>query len=109
MGISKTKLFEQKEVNLAKVCKALGHPARVRILEFLLKEKTASCNTIVEHLPLAQSTVSQHLSEMKIAGLLNSTGVKTSVVYSVDMDNLAMAQKMLSALFFPKVVQQTLF
>ena len=109
MGISKTKLFDEKEVNLSKVCKALGHPARVRILEFLLREKTASCNEIVEHLPLAQSTVSQHLAEMKIAGLLNSTGRKTSTIYSVNKDNLALTQKMLSALFFPKVVQQTLF
>ncbi len=109
MGISKTKLFEEKEVKLAKICKALGHPARVRILEFLLKEKTANCNQIVEHLPLAQSTVSQHLSEMKIAGLLDSIGRKTSMIYSVNTDNLAMSQKMLSALFFPKVVQQTLF
>ena len=109
MGISKTKLFEEKEVKLAKICKALGHPARVRILEFLLKEKTASCNQIVEQLPLAQSTVSQHLSEMKIAGLLDSTGRRTSMIYSVNKDNLAISQKMLSALFFPKVVQQTLF
>ena len=109
MGLSKTKLFEEKEVKLAKVCKALGHPARVRILEYLLKEKSASCNQIVEHLPLAQSTVSQHLAEMKIAGLLDATGHKTSMLYSVNTDNLSSVQKMLSALFFPKVVQQTLF
>jgi ArsR family transcriptional regulator len=109
MGLSKSKLFDEREVELSKSCKALGHPARIRILEYLLREKSATCQKIVDYLPLAQSTVSQHLAEMKIAGLVESSDYKTSVIYSVNKDNMAKAQKMLSELFFPKVVQKTLF
>ena len=109
MGLSKSKLFDEREVALAKSCKALGHPARIRILEFLLREKSATCQQVVDNLPLAQSTVSQHLAEMKIAGLLDGNDYKTSVIYSVNKENLAQAQKRLSELFFPKVVQKSLF
>src|SRR6185312_1822024 len=58
---------------LAGLAKALGHPARVQIMRFLLSQDSCMCGDIVEHLPLAQSTVSQHLKILKAAGLIRGT------------------------------------
>ena len=55
---------------MARICKAMGHPARMRIIEFLKAEKQCYCGQIVNHLPLAQSTVSQHLKNLKDAGVI---------------------------------------
>ena len=78
-------LYTKKEEAIAKYAKALGHPARVAILNFLLKKKSCICGDIVDELPLSQSTVSQHLKELKDAGLIKGeiSGVKTC--YCIDM------------------------
>jgi ArsR family transcriptional regulator len=68
----------------AAVCKALGHPARVRILQHLQEVDTCICGQIVEILPLAQSTVSQHLKSLKQAGLVKGEVEGPSVCYCVD-------------------------
>lgn len=73
MAIAKTAAFTQKEQDLAAFAKALSHPARVAILKVLAQKNECVCGQIVEVLPLAQSTVSQHLKELKDAGLI--TGV----------------------------------
>jgi len=64
---------EERREQLARFCKALAHPARVHILEFLGTVDTCICGDIVEQLPLAQSTVSQHLKVLKEAGLVQGT------------------------------------
>ena len=71
-------------VHLAMLAKALGHPARVRILRFLLARQDCMCGDIVEHIDLAQSTVSQHLKIMKEAGLIQGTISGPRVCYCVD-------------------------
>lgn len=73
MAINKKEEFSLKEQELAQFAKALAHPARIAILKVLAKHNECICGQIVEVLPLAQSTVSQHLRELKEAGLVNGT------------------------------------
>lgn len=73
MAIAKTNEFSKKEQDLAAFAKALAHPARVAILKTLAKRNECVCGEIVDILPLAQSTVSQHLKELKAAGLITGT------------------------------------
>ncbi|MEI9933945.1 MAG: metalloregulator ArsR/SmtB family transcription factor [Ferruginibacter sp.] len=73
MALSKKEKFTQKEQGLAEFAKALAHPARIAILKVLAQHNECICGEIVEVLPLAQSTVSQHLKELKNAGLINGT------------------------------------
>lgn len=70
MAFNKKEEFSLKEQSLAAFAKALSHPARLAILHLLARKNECICNEIVEVLPLAQSTVSQHLKELKIAGLI---------------------------------------
>ncbi|MCW3089067.1 MAG: winged helix-turn-helix transcriptional regulator [Ferruginibacter sp.] len=73
MAIHKKEAFTQKEQDLAEFAKAIAHPARIAILKVLASRNECICGEIVEVLPLAQSTVSQHLKELKNAGLINGT------------------------------------
>lgn len=73
MGASKTDHFTEQQNEMAILLKALGHPARIAIVEYLLKVQTCICGDIVNELPLAQPTISQHLKELKNAGLINGT------------------------------------
>ena len=73
MAIHKKYEFTQKEQDLAAFAKALSHPARIAILKVLAQKNDCICGEIVDVLPLAQSTVSQHLKELKIAGLIYGT------------------------------------
>ena len=70
MVAKKSTNFEPRFIALARLAKALAHPARIAILETLAKKNTCICGEIVEVIPLAQSTVSQHLKELKEAGLI---------------------------------------
>ena len=73
MAFNKKEEFSQKEQSLAGFAKAISHPARIAILNVLAKKNECICGEIVEVLPLAQSTVSQHLKELKNAGLVDGT------------------------------------
>lgn len=73
MASAKTEEFTQEDQALAAFAKALSHPARIAILKILAQENACICGTIVDVLPLAQSTVSQHLKELKQAGLIDGT------------------------------------
>lgn len=73
MAIHKKEAFTQKEQDLAEFAKALAHPARIAILKVLAERNECICGEIVEVLPLAQSTVSQHLKELKQAGLITGS------------------------------------
>ncbi|MGZ3852346.1 MAG: ArsR/SmtB family transcription factor [Flavisolibacter sp.] len=73
MAFHKKEEFGKKEQELAEFSKALGHPARIAILKVLAQKNECICGEIVEVLPLAQSTVSQHLKELKNAGLIQGT------------------------------------
>jgi DNA-binding transcriptional ArsR family regulator len=73
MAFHKKEEFTGKEQDLAAFAKALSHPARISILKVLAQHNECICGEIVEVLPLAQSTVSQHLKELKNAGLVNGS------------------------------------
>lgn len=73
MAFNKKEEFTQKEQELAAFAKAMSHPARIAILKVLAQRNECICGDIVELLPLAQSTVSQHLKELKVAGLISGT------------------------------------
>ena len=84
MGITKTEIFSDKQNKLAVMMKALAHPARIAIIEQLIKANTCICGDLVEELGLAQATISQHLKELKNAGLIKGTIEGTSVCYCID-------------------------
>jgi ArsR family transcriptional regulator, arsenate/arsenite/antimonite-responsive transcriptional repressor len=84
MGISKTEEFSLKQNQISHLAKALGHPARIAILEVLMKKEDCICGDIVDELPLAQPTVSQHLKELKNAGLIKGSIEGNTVCYCVD-------------------------
>ena len=84
MGAIKTAEYTQKELELAKIARALAHPARVAILNLLLKKQACVCGDIVGELPLSQSTVSQHLKELKDAGLIKGEIEGVSVCYCIN-------------------------
>jgi DNA-binding transcriptional ArsR family regulator len=79
--------YSNKEEQIAQFAKAMGHPARVAIILLLLKKRSCICGDIVDELPLSQSTVSQHLKELKAAGIIKGeiSGVKTC--YCIDENN----------------------
>jgi ArsR family transcriptional regulator len=84
MGATKTEHFTDKQNDIATLAKALGHPARVAIIEYLLTVDTCICGDIVNELPLAQPTVSQHLKELKNAGLIKGDIEGNSICYCID-------------------------
>lgn len=84
MGATKTEHFTDKQNSIAILAKALGHPARIAIMEYLIKVDTCICGDIVNELPLAQPTISQHLKELKNAGLIKGNIEGNSVCYCVD-------------------------
>ena len=84
MGATKTEHFTDRQNDIATLAKALGHPARVAIIEYLMKVNKCICGDIVNELPLAQPTVSQHLKELKNAGLIKGTIEGNSICYCVD-------------------------
>ncbi len=84
MALTKAHKFNKKQVRTAELAKALGHPARIAILEILARRNTCICGDITDELPLAQSTVSQHLKALKEAGIIKGEidGVRTC--YCID-------------------------
>lgn len=99
MGITKTEQFNETQNRIAKLAKAIGHPARVAILEVLLKRNACICGDLVEELPLSQSTVSQHLKELKEAGLIKGDIEGTSICYCIDEKVWKEAQESLNLMF----------
>jgi DNA-binding transcriptional ArsR family regulator len=84
MGITKSEIFTDKQNRLAIMLKALAHPARIAIIEYLINSKSCICGDLVEELGLAQATISQHLKELKTAGFIKGTVEGTSICYCID-------------------------
>ncbi len=99
MGATKSFEFNTKENKLAKWGKALSHPARIAILKLLAQKQTCICGDIVDELPLSQSTVSQHLKELKEAGLITGEIEGAKVCYCIDQKTWKTAQAELNKLF----------
>jgi ArsR family transcriptional regulator len=88
MGTTKKKDFKDNINDLATLFKALGHPARIQIMNTLLTKDNCTCGEIVSALPLAQSTVSKHLLELKKANLLQVTNSGKKTIYTIELDKL---------------------
>lgn len=99
MGVSKSEEFSVKDNKIARYAKALGHPARVAILQLLIKKQACICGDIVEELPLSQSTVSQHLKELKEAGLVKGDIEGVKVCYCIDENEWQIAKGYFESLF----------
>lgn len=93
MGATKAEHFTHKQNEIASLAKAIGHPARVAILEYLMKVDTCICGDIVNELPLAQPTVSQHLKQLKNAGLIKGNIEGNAICYCVDEKAIEKLQK----------------
>jgi ArsR family transcriptional regulator len=89
MGITKTDAFTTNQNELATLFKAMAHPARIAIIEFLLKNEKCICGDIVDVLPLAQATISQHLKELKNANLIKGTIEGTAICYCLNQEVFA--------------------
>ena len=92
MGATKTEHYTKRQNEIALMAKALGHPARIAILEYLLKVNTCICGDIVNELPLAQPTISQHLKELKNAGLIKGTIEGNAVCYCINESTISKMQ-----------------
>ena len=99
MGTTKSELFTKKQNDLAGMAKAIAHPARIAILQYLAKSNVCICGDIVEELGLAQATISQHLKELKNIGLIQGTVEGTSVCYCVDPKVWKRYQEVFSSFF----------
>lgn len=84
MGLTKSDNYTKDQNELAAMMKALSHPARIGIIEHLIKKDECICNDLIEVLGLAQATVSQHLRELKDAGIIKGKIEGTSVCYCID-------------------------
>lgn len=99
MGITKTDLFTTQQNELAQLAKAFAHPARIAILEILVKSKTCINGTLVQELGLAQATISQHLRELKDLGLIKGSIEGTSVSYCINTQKWEQVQGLFNGLF----------
>jgi ArsR family transcriptional regulator len=99
MGLTKTDFFTEKQNKMACILKALGHPARIAIIDFLLKSDKCICGDIVNEIQLAQPTVSQHLKELKNAGLIQGNIEGTAICYCIDKKTFMEFQKYLTGIF----------
>ncbi len=88
MAITKAKLFNTTQKRTAELMKALSHPARIAIIELLAKQETCICGDITDELPLAQSTVSQHLKALKTAGIIKGEIDGVRVCYCLNEEGI---------------------
>ena len=100
MGATKTEHFTDKQNQIATIAKALGHPARIAIIEYLMKVNECICGDIVNELPLAQPTVSQHLKELKNAGIIKGNIDGNSICYCIDEKTIEILN-----IYFSKIVE----
>ena len=99
MGITKTQIFTDTQNELAILFKVLGHPARVAILHHISNQNACICNDLVEEIGLAQATISQHLKELKNAGLIKGEIEGKSMCYCIDIDKWDEIQRILNSFF----------
>lgn len=84
MGITKSEIFTDEQNRLATLFKVLGHPARVAIIQHIIKQNACICTDLVDELGLAQATISQHLKELKSIGIIQGSIEGKSVCYCID-------------------------
>lgn len=105
MGITKTENFTQEQNDIAQLLKALAHPARIAIVEYLLSVDSCICNDIVAEVNLAQPTVSQHLKELKNAGIIQGEIEGKSICYCINPESFKKMEHFIDQVF-NKIHQQ---
>jgi predicted transcriptional regulator len=96
MGLTKTEIFTAEQNQLAQLLKAMAHPARIAILQRILISNTCICGDLVEELGLAQATISQHLRELKHAGIIQGTIEGVSVCYCIHPETWKLMEKQIN-------------
>ena len=99
MGITKTEHFTEEQNAISSLLKALAHPARIAIVEYILSVDSCICNDIVEELPLSQSTVSQHLRELKNAGIIQGTIEGNAICYCINPETFKKMEHFIAQIF----------
>jgi len=99
MGLTKTEIFTDEQNALAVALKAMAHPARIAILQHIIKANACICGDLVEELGLAQATISQHLKELKNAGIIQGTIEGVSVCYCIEPKTWKLLSKQLADFF----------
>jgi len=93
MGASKSESFSTAHNEMATLFKALSHPARIAIVEYLLSVDSCICGDIVNELPLAQPTISQHLKELKNANIIKGSIEGTAICYCINLETIQKIEK----------------
>lgn len=99
MGITKSEIFTTEQNELAAVAKVLGHPARIAILQHLIKTNACVCGDLVQEIGLAQPTISQHLKELKQLGIIQGSIAGTSICYCIDAAVFTRVRNLISSFF----------
>lgn len=103
MGITKKEIFTEQQNRIASLAKAIGHPARVAILQQLFKSNTCICGDLVNEIGLAQPTISQHLKELKNMKIIKGNIEGTSVCYCIDQETWLEIETLFKTFFTQKV------
>lgn len=98
MGVTKTENYTEEQVELSKLLKVLGHPARIAIVQSIIRTNACVCGDLVTEIGLAQSTISQHLKELKSVGIIQGTIEGTSVCYCINKNTWKRLQSSLGVL-----------
>lgn len=99
MGVTRNDLFTAEQNELAQLAKVLGHPARIAILQYLLKSQSCINGDLVKELGLAQATISQHLKELKSIGLIQGSIEGTSMCYCINAGQWSKISQLFSHFF----------
>lgn len=99
MGLTKSDLFTKEQNELASMAKVLAHPARIAIIQHLVKANSCINGTLVQELGLAQATISQHLKELKSVGIIQGTIEGVSMSYCINQDKWKEIQELFANLF----------
>ena len=99
MGLTKTEIFTDEQNQLSTLLKAMAHPARIAILQRILVSNTCICGDLVGELGLAQPTISQHLKELKLAGIIQGTVEGVSICYCINPKTWKLLQDQLGDFF----------
>lgn len=102
----RSRKYDDKTEDLARFAKALGHPTRISILKYLDQQSCCFTGDLVDVFPLAQSTVSQHLKELKNAGLIQGEVKPPKIKYCIHQDNWKIAQMLFNDFFSNNTTNQ---
>ncbi|MCF8274580.1 ArsR/SmtB family transcription factor [Yeosuana sp. AK3] len=102
MGLTKTEIFTDEQNTISQIAKAIGHPARVAILQHLFKISSCICGDLVDEIGLAQPTISQHLKELKNIGIIKGNIEGTSVCYCINEEKWADIEKIFMSFLHQK-------